>query len=210
MSLTPFVDIRLPDDVERGATGGPGFNTTIVTLDSGFERRNSNWAQARASYDIGYGIEYKEDMEDVIKFFYARRGKAVGFRFKDWADYEMPDQTIAIGVNADTRLTFQLFKRYADDGGFYDRVIRKPVIDSEAVSRGGTLITKGPGPMQYTIDYNTGIITLGSELNEDEVLAARCQFDVPVRFDTDKLNITMETFQAGSIPSIPIVELKQL
>ncbi len=32
-------------------------------------------------------------------------------------------------------------------------------------------------------------------------------FDVPVRFDTDYLEIDAEAFEAGAIPKIPIVEI---
>ncbi len=33
-------------------------------------------------------------------------------------------------------------------------------------------------------------------------------FDVPVRFDTERLTASIASFQAGEIPSIPIVEVK--
>lgn len=208
MSLPAFVDVRLPDDVEKGAQGGPSFNTSIIELDSGFERRNSTWAQARASYDVGYGIQYKKDFEDVLAFFYARRGKAVGFRFRDWADYEMPAQVVRVGGTGETQVAFQLVKTYEDTGGKYDRIIRKPVSGTVVVTRNGMVLTVGPGVDQYTIDYNTGIFTLGRPLDLGDTLGAACEFDVPVRFDTDKINITMETWQAGSVTSIPIIELK--
>ena len=91
-----FDEVRLPTNIEIGAQGGPQFNTTIIALSSGFEKRNINWADSKGTWDIGYSIRYKEDLDIVIQFFYARRGRANGFRFKDWSDFELPQQLIGI------------------------------------------------------------------------------------------------------------------
>jgi uncharacterized protein (TIGR02217 family) len=37
---------------------------------------------------------------------------------------------------------------------------------------------------------------------------ATFEFDVPVRFDTDDLSVTLNTYTEGEITSIPIVEVK--
>jgi uncharacterized protein (TIGR02217 family) len=33
-------------------------------------------------------------------------------------------------------------------------------------------------------------------------------FDVPVRFDTDKLEVSLQGIRHGAIPNIPIVEIR--
>lgn len=208
MAVTPFVESRLPEDVERGARGGPGFKTTVIPLDSGHEWRNSTWAEARARWDIGYGITSKKNLDKVINFFYARRGRLVGFRFKDWTDYEV-NQVLTAGDASDVKSTFSTFKRYdAGDGFYYDRPIRKLVDNTYTVFKNGAPLTEGVGASQYQIDIDTGIITLGTDLVEGDQLRIVSEFDVPVRFDTDELNIDAETWEAGSIPSIPVIELK--
>jgi uncharacterized protein (TIGR02217 family) len=201
-AVGPFVDSRLPEDVERGAQGGPSFSTGIQTLESGYEKRNINWSQARAKYDVGYGIQYVEDLNRVRSFFYARRGRAVGFRFKDWTDFEF-DQTIGTGVTGVSQKEFQCFKRYEADNYYYDRTLYKLVQDTVIVRINGVQRTSG-----FFVNVNSGVVTLDNPLNPGDVLEAAGEFDVPVRFDTDEFTLTAETWEAGSIASIPLIELK--
>lgn len=216
-----FDDIRLPIDVERGASGGPGFNTTIRALTNGFEKRNRNWSVARGRWDVGYGIDNKADLEGVINTFYAVNGMADGFRFKDWSDFQIgdnitPDVTTRqlIGTTDTVTANFQIFKRYTRGSTFFDRTINKIVVGTARLWVNNVEITEGAGAGEFTIDNDTGIITLGSTLvaqsgTEVEIL---CEFDVPVRFNTDQLEINVEGFfnidSVISIPSIDIIEIR--
>jgi uncharacterized protein (TIGR02217 family) len=203
-----FHDVRLPDDVEKGAGGGPQFNTVVMSLATGFEQRNIQWSQARAKYDVGYGIQTKTNFNIVRDFFYARFGRAHSFRFKDWGDFEMARQII--GQTDGATATFQVFKRYTSGALDYDRTIEKVVLDSESVWVNSVAISEGAGATQYQLNDLTGVLTLGVTLaaqsgTDVEVL---CEFDVPVRFDTDQFDVTLETFEAGAIPSLPVVEVR--
>ena len=203
-----FDDTRLPDDVERGALGGPGFRTTIVVLSSGFEQRNQAWQVARGRWDVGYGVQSKDDFMRVVRFFYARRGRLRGFRFKDWTDFELARQNV--GTTDATTATFQVFRRYSDGGQNYDRVLNKIVTGTETVWVNGVQITEGAGAGQYQLNDTTGVLTLGSTLaaQTGTAVEVQCEFDVPVRFDVDQLDINAAIFDAGSIPQIPIVEVR--
>ena len=203
-----FHEVRLPEDVERGAEGGPQFNTTVIELISGFEKRNINWSKTRGEWDIGYGITTKTLFNSVLTFFYAREGRAHGFLFKDWSDFEMARQNI--GLTDTSNDTFQIFKRYTSGAINYDRILNKIVTGTESVWVNDVAITEGVGVSQYQLDDTTGIITLGSALasqsgTDVEVL---CEFNIPVRFDTDQLRISMQTFDAGAIPEFSIVEVR--
>lgn len=207
-----FHDVRLPEDVERGATGGPRFKTTILVLSSGVEKRNIDWSKTRAFYDVGYGIQSKEDFEDVIAFFYARQGRAHSFRFKDWSDYEITAQSL--GSTDGSTTDFQIYKRYTSGATTYDRTITRPVGSGWVVSVDGTsrtvVYTGSPTASQVKIDPLTGIMTLGSTL---AALAAAPiiitgEFDVPVRFDTDELDVDLEVFNAGAVPNLPVIEVR--
>lgn len=200
-----FHNVRLPEDVERGAQGGPGFNTAVVSLATGYEQRNMNWQFARCKYDISYGIQTKQDFSDVLEFFYARRGRAHSFRFKDWSDFELIRQNIGTGDGADA--TWQIFKRYTDSGGTYDRDLTKIVSGTVSVWVASTLKTE---TTHYTVNYSTGVITFtgGNIPTGGQAIEVECEFDVPCRFDSDDFGITLETFQAGAIPSITIVEVR--
>jgi uncharacterized protein (TIGR02217 family) len=196
-----FHETRLPVDIELGAVGGPTFFTTVLELFSGYEQRNINWSTSRGRWDIGYGVRKRSDMDAVRAFFYARRGKAHGFRFKDWTDYEIsPAQQIGTGDGGTTQ--FQIYKRYSDGGHYYDRNITKPVAGTDTVYLDASETTA------YTLDTTTGIITFDSAPANGVVVSVEVEFDVPVRFDIDALPVSAQGLQLESITGIQIVELR--
>ena len=214
-----FHDVRLSEDIERGATGGPQFKTTVLTLESGYEKRNIDWAEARGKWDIGYGLMSKTSsggdpeahVEELLKFFHTRRGRAHSFRFKDWSDYTIGDpddatttnQLIATGDGVED--TFQIFKRYTSGAVDYDRTITKIVSGTLTVLINDVVKAD---PADYSVDLTTGIITTTSPVPNGQTLKVACEFDAHVRFDDDQLQINMELFNAGSVPQIQIVELR--
>lgn len=194
-----FHDVRLREDIERGAEGGPVFNTTVVPLASGHEQRNINWEYAKHEYDISYGIMGPEDYEEVRRFFYARRGRAYAFRFKDWSDFEM-DSVIATGDGSQTK--FQLYKTYTSGGQSYVRPIFKPVSGTVTMYVNDVLTAA-------TVDHSTGVVTFSVAPANGAEIRAVAEFDVPVRFDQDKFGLNLVWVGAGSVPSIMIKELRQ-
>ena len=207
-----FHDVRLPDDVERGAQGGPQFRTTVTTLVSGFEKRNIDWSQTRGSWDVGYGIQTKVDFTAVIDFFHARLGQAHSFRFKDWADFEMVRQSI--GATDGSTAIYSIFKRYTSGGIDFDKTLTKIV--TATVSAWINNISQtvvydtAPAAEEISIALLTGIITLGAThtATSGQDIEILCEFDMPVRFGTDSLNVNLSTFDAGAVPSLPVVEVR--
>jgi uncharacterized protein (TIGR02217 family) len=189
-----FHNAQLPSDIERGAQGGPRFKTTILILGGGLEKRNIDWATTRAEYDISYGIESKADYSDVIEFFYARQGRAHSFRFKDWADFEITAQNVMTTDGSTS--TVSMFKRYSSGG--VNSVSQTVVYDTS------------PAATEVAINTTTGLITLGSThaATSGQAVDITGEFDVPVRFDTDALDVNVETFDAGSMPQLTLVEVK--
>ena len=209
-----FHEVRFPTSVSRGATGGPERRTDVVTLVSGFEERNSRWADSRRSYNAGYGIRSIDDLHAVIAFFEERRGRLHAFRWKDHADFKScaPSQTPSatdqiIGTGDGTTSRFALSKLYGGSHAPYRRAIRKPVAGSILIAVNGTLRSAGvhyaADTTQGTIDFLTGSFPVASA-----VVTAGFEFDVPVRFDTDKLEVNLQSLEHGSIPNIPIVEVR--
>jgi Conserved hypothetical protein 2217 (DUF2460) len=123
--MTSFHEVRFPDNVAYGATGGPEFATTVVATGSGHEKRNVNWAQARGRWDVASGLKKQAQIDELIAFFRARRGKAYGFRFKDWTDYKAEGQVL--GTGDDVLTQFQLVKHYPSGSVIEVRTITKPV-----------------------------------------------------------------------------------
>lgn len=200
-----FDEVRLPTDVERGATGGPGFLTNVTTLSSGRESRVSLWERERGEWDIGYGVDTRENALAVRDFFLARRGRARGFRFRDWTNYETGDTQQGVTEDPDSGdTTFQIAYTYEDAGGFtYTKEIKKPVADGFKVYLDGVEQASG-----WTLDTTTGIITFASPPDYGVDITWTGTFDLPVRFDTDRIDIALTTREVITFPSLTIVELK--
>jgi uncharacterized protein (TIGR02217 family) len=209
-----FHETRFPTSISRGAHGGPERRTDIVVLGSGFEERNARWANSRRAWNAGYGIKSLDDLHAVIAFFEERRGRLYGFRWKDHADFKScpPEQTPTaldqqIGIGDGATAIFQLVKRYGSTFAPWDREIKKPVAGSVVVAVAGVPQALG---IDFTVDTTTGLVTfLPSHIPiTSDVITAGFAFDVPARFDTDKLELDLTGFRHGAIPSIPIVEVR--
>jgi len=209
-----FHEIRFPTAISRGAQGGPERRTDIVVLGSGFEKRNSRWAASRRSYNAGYGIASLDALHEVIAFFEERRGRFHGFRWRDHTDWKSGPPSAAtsaldqvIGVGDGVALSFQLKKTYGSAYAPFARDIAKPVADSVKVAVDGITRTAGT---HFTVDTTSGVVLFedGEAPGEGAVVTAGFEFDVPVRFDTDKLDINLSGFASGAIPNIPIVEIR--
>lgn len=207
--MTAFVEVRLPENVDYGFTGGSRFSTRVLIGISGWEQRFANWSKARLQYNLSKTVQDQADVEALIAFFNARQGKAYGFRFKDWLDYVITNQQIGTGTGA--ALTFQIYKRYTSGGVNYDRTINKIVAATVSVYVNDVLKVEGANPGgDYQVNYNTGLITFNSGKAPGNTLSVKvtCEFDVPVRFDTDDLNATADAFENYSISSLPLIEVR--
>lgn len=202
-----FHEVQFPTAISYGAVGGPGFKTTILSLAGGYEKRNIEWSRARARYDVAHALKTQADLDTLIAFFYARKGRAYGFRFQDWSDYQLPNPEDALPVlftTNGTTSTFQLTKVYADTWNNYVRTIVKPQAGTLQLFISGSPITG------WTVDTTTGIVTLPSAIytTTGEAITGSCQFDTPVRFDTDELKARIDDYQIYTWGQIPLVEVR--
>lgn len=196
-----FVEIQFPADISYGSSGGPTFSTDVIEAFSGFEQRNINWSAARARYNVAHGVKTQSQLDELIAFFRARQGKAIGFRFKDWTDYQAVAQNIGTGNGSQT--IFQLTKKYTSSVTV-TRVIKKPVNNATMkVYLNAVLQSSG-----YTVNYATGEITFTTAPGSGVAVTADFEFDVPVRFDTDQLDAAIDDFGTRSWSDIPLVEVR--
>lgn len=205
-----FHDIRFPDNIGRGAKGGPRRKTQVVTLDSGREERNASWATSRREFDVAFGVRSNDQLQQVVAFFEARVGQLHAFRFKDWADYKSGTASRAIdaedqllGAGDGVTVAFQLRKHYGDDVSEYWRVIEKPVAGTVRVALGGAEQFSG-----WSVDTSTGVVTFDTPPALGVEVTAGFEFDVPCRFDTDSIDTLLDIERNGSISSIPLIEVK--
>lgn len=209
--LQDFHEIRFPLDVALGSRGGPVRRTDIVPLASGREQRNARWARSRRRYDAGLGVRNLDALHAVVDFFEERRGRLIGFRLYDRTDARSCppsatpsalDQTLGTGDSE--RIAFQLIKTYGGAFAPYARTITKPVAGSVRLAIDGVELAFGS---DFVCDHATGIVTLLTPPPPGAAVSAGFAFDVPVRFDTDELDIDLSAFEAGAVPHIPLIEI---
>lgn len=212
--MSDFHEIRFPSDIALGARGGPERRTDLTLLGSGRELRNARWAQSRRRYEAGYGVKTLAALESVLAFFEERRGRLYGFRWRDRLDCKScpgaaapapTDQALGTGDGVLSR--FELVKTYGAAFAPYRRRIEKPVAHSVRVAVDGLAMTEGT---HFECDPATGLVVFrpGFVPAAGAAVTAGFVFDVPVRFDTDRLEIDLAAFDAGEIPHIPLVEIK--
>jgi uncharacterized protein (TIGR02217 family) len=199
--MTGFHEVRFPDNIAYGATGGPEFATTVVVTGAGHEQRNVNWAEARGRWDVASGLKNQQQLDELIAFFRARKGRAYGFLFKDWTDYRAIGQLLGTGDDAETQ--FQLVKRYPSGSVIEVRTATKPVAGTVRVYLDSVEQLSG-----WSVDATTGVVTFDTAPVAGVEVTADLEFDVPVRFDTDHMAVTIETYKLHNWQRIPIVELR--
>ena len=207
-----FHEVRFPAAISFGSSGGVERRTEVVRLVNGYEERNTPWEHSRRRYDAGLGTRSLDDLDAVLAFFEARRGMLYGFRWKDWLDHkscrpsETPDdQDQPIGTGDGTETVFHLVKHYAPGLTGYARTIAKPVAGTVRVAVDGSARAEGS---DFAVDTGTGKVTLAAAPGAGAAVTAGFEFDVPVRFDTDVVEVNLAAFEAGEVPSVPVVEVR--
>ncbi|MCX8507284.1 MAG: DUF2460 domain-containing protein [Rhodobacteraceae bacterium] len=207
-----FHEVRFPTNLSFGSVGGPERRTEVVALANGFEERNTPWAEARRRYDAGVSLRSLDDIEELIAFFEARQGQLHGFRWKDWSDYKSCRSSVAIGfedqrigIGDGESLVFQLTKIYASGPASQVRRIFKPVQGTVRVGLQGDELQEG---VHYTVDWATGLVSFITPPAVGEQVTAGFEYDVPVRFDTDRIQVSVASFHAGDVPHVPVVEVR--
>lgn len=204
--MDAFEDVSFPLALGREVMVEPAFRTAIVATASGAEQRNAEWADARLSFDAGPGVRSEAELQQLIAFFRARRGAAIGFRLRDPFDDSSngmtgtpgpEDQMLGEGDGA--RTAFPLVKDY----GGQERRITRPEPGSVLVSIDGAVMAGG-----WSLGAK-GVIEFEDAPAEGAAVRAGYRFDVPVRFAEDRLSLSRATFLAGEAPSVPLVEIRE-
>jgi len=207
-----FHEVRFPASLSFGAIGGPERRTEIVTLVNGFEERNTPWAHSRRRYDAGLGLRSLDDVAELVAFFEARQGQMFGFRWKDWSDYKSCapaatpaafDQVIGAGDEVTTQVPLR--KAYPSGDNCYHRPIAKPVAGTVRVAVGGDEMQEGE---HFSVNTADGVVVFADAPPIGAEITAGFEFDVPARFDTDRIQTSVASFRAGDVPNVPVVEVR--
>ncbi|WP_409433489.1 TIGR02217 family protein [Litorimonas sp. RW-G-Af-16] len=208
--MSDFHNVHFPWHLAFGSRGGPERFTDIVELASGAEARNTTKRHSRRQYQATIGVKSYEEVTEIISFFEERRGRLHAFRFRDKTDFSTakPDEGITatdevLGISDGQMTQFQLMKSYGLGAFVYHREITKPRASSVVIAIEGMIIP----PRDYTVSDMTGIVKFSKPLPAGAVISAGFEFDVPVRFDTDKLDIVHDDYGALQISELPLIEV---
>ena len=203
--MSGFDEVLLPLGIALGATGGPELVTDVVRLASGIESRNARWSRSRRRWEVGGAVMRTDQAQELMAFFEARGGRMKGFRFRDPLDWKScaSSQTVSaldqpLGFGNGVRVVFQLCKHGDAEA---ERVIAKPVADSVVVAVDGVATTA------FGVDAATGLVTFETAPADGAALTAGFAFDVPVRFDTDRMDVALVGHDAVRIVRAPLVEV---
>ena len=173
-----FIETRLLDCVAYGSEFGHEFNTAIFALKSGVERRNARWSAPLFRYSVLFNNLDDDDHLAVRSAHLACMGSAFGFRLKDWVDFEAVAEVIGTG-DGESEQELQLIKTYTFGAASFARTINKPVADTVQLYANGVEIASD-------VDTETGLVVFSA--TEGHVITWSGEFDVPVRFDSDRLD----------------------
>jgi uncharacterized protein (TIGR02217 family) len=197
-----FIEKRFPEDIGAGSLSCTEYWTDVAIMHNAYEQRNINWLQPRMRFQIARGLKDQGQIEQLISFFRICRGRAIGFRFKDWSDYRAENQILAIGDGK--KQAFQLIKTYRIGEINEKRFIRKPIASSIQV-----FIDKRPLSLkEFEINTSNGMLNLAQPLPVKSTLSANFEFDVPARFDSDMLPLSIEGEEVYLAGEIAIIEIK--
>lgn len=207
--FSQFAEVRFPEQVATGAVGGPSFSTDVVAAGSGHEFRNSNHADARRKWNVAHAIKDNAEFAELLAFFINRLGRAIGFRFKDWSDYQATADFIGNGDG--TNGVFQLQKTYAGSPTSQVRTIFKPRddIDSEGFDHQAKMFWDAveQSRNEWILDITTGLVQFGAAPALGVAVSWTGEFDVPARFDSDVMQARFDEFNIMTWDNIPIFEL---
>ncbi|WOI53999.1 DUF2460 domain-containing protein [Parvularcula sp. LCG005] len=206
-----FHDVQFPVDIALGSRGGPVRRTDVVSLASGAERRTARWSASRRRFNAGYGVRSMADMHRLLAFFEAREGRRFAFRWRDPFDHRSGGATEEVtaldqplGVGDGSTSLFQLTRRYQSGVQTTQRMIALPCSGTVRIAQDGFELSEG---QDFTVNTLTGVVQITTPPASGAVLTAGFLFDIPARFDTDELILSLEPGGAD-IPDIPIVEVR--
>lgn len=203
-----MIDVRLSRDIEVRAVARPRYATDIIQLESGSEFRVPRWRYPKFAFEFNLqpgdpddvsGYE-NQTLKEFIDLWHAAGGMGETFRFRHWSDSRATDQDIGIGDG--TTRTFQLFKNYTAGTVTRLRKITRPVLDTVVAYVEGV-------ETAATVDYSTGGVTFAVAPIDSALITADFEFDIPVRFDSDELELVALTKSLDIPVNIQLIEVRE-
>jgi hypothetical protein len=231
--MAAFHEVRFPEFIAVGARFDPSWKTSIVEFASGQEQRNQEHEDSKILGDISKAIQTQEEYDVILDFWRARRGKFHGFRVKDWSDYVLFQEPTNPATGDGFITVFQVVQTYEDVSEPPASTAVRPQVRDIIKLRGGTgdpietpdspgtivrnagssvtvVFSGPPGASEVFVNTNDGTLTFGTAPSNGNAIDFTGEFDVPMRFDTDRLPTVLEDFNALGVNGLPVKELNLL
>ena len=207
-----FVESALfPTDISDGSEGGPSYMTGVTRVESGHERRRIRRLYPTHTWNVAYGVRDSDQLERLLRFFHAMRGRGHAFRYRDPLDHKScayqdtpaaDDQLLLTAVGGETAV--YLSKAYTEYGQTSVRPINKPVPGTVLLALNGAPLTPD---VDYAINAATGLVTFSEPLVAGDQVTGGFEFHVPCRFGVDELRIRLESDLIGDT-QVPVLEIR--
>lgn len=197
-----FHPVRLEMDLPARSQGGAFWHTRITALASGHEARSTRQAYPVRQWQFGPGVLEAGALDHLVRFFDARRGRLHGFLFADpllSGSVHRADQCVADGVSPDVQLVREAGDAIAP--------LRLPVHKPRA-STVQIYVDDQRQDTGWSLEPHTGRVVFASPPPDGAMIRASFEFDLPVRFDVDQLEIQPVGRGAGRVSGLSLVELR--
>lgn len=201
-----FLEQRLSQRIERGASGGPvNRGRQMVRTAGGRLRQVFTWPEPLHTYTVSHGILGQAQLEELRALWYVVNFTPYeGFRFRDWSDFRATQANSRCTLI--TGSTYQLQRIYAFAGLEFIRRIQKPVAGAIVYRTRTGAVTDASA----SIDTATGIATISGHVSGDTYNWAG-EFDVPVTFSDDTWVQQLETMTGdGALATMPTINLEEI
>lgn len=215
--MSGYHNIVMPDEFSQGSAFSIGYDTRITVLESGVETRMARYRpDGRRRYSVLRGIANKALILQLYEFYILREGALNSFKFKDWFDHAtnttrtlfQPTDPPVTEDDSDLTLisnrAYQMTTTYQDAANSVVRPLTK-------IKPGTALISiNGSATVDFTINNETGVVTIGESLGVITQASCGCEFFTVVRFadNTDEaFSVAMQaTDGTQSLPGFDLIE----
>lgn len=186
-----YVDQFLNQCVSYGFEGGPTFNTQIVDIQSGREKRNAMWSQQKHKYSASFLNISKDEYKSIKQMHLVCMGRLRSFKFIDPMDNEAVNQVIGSGNGVQREFQFSTTSVIADVP--YTRGIYGLILNEDfSVSINNVI----QNPNTYIVDDLRGTILFNSAPANNSIVRWSGNFFVWVRFEQDDLPFSIDNINA--------------
>ena len=203
--MAHYDDAILPLTVKYGAASMPRTSSQITHTATGYRKVNQRWSQKLRRLKLQYQLD-DDAFDAVLKFWEALEGPTHSGLARDWTDWNstaglmrdgdesqitmldqpMKNTVTGLLVGDGSTTTFQLVKRYLSGSASHIRTIQKPQSGTLIVALDGVLQHTTGSPIDYSVDYSTGIVTFTGPPAAGLAPTAGFAFYVPVAFTNDE------------------------